>query len=68
MFIAKSNLSLQKEYVKQRQPALYGWCCELEKILSNPNLEGTVPSITWGLLGQGLLLEGEDKDAYLHFL
>ena len=68
MFIAKSNLSLQKEYVKQRQPALYGWCCELEKILSNPNLEGTVPSITWGLIGQGLLLEGEDKDAYLHFL
>lgn len=68
MFIAKSDLSLQKEYVQQRQPALYGWYCELEKILLNPNFESTIPSFTWGLLGQGLLLEGEDKDAYLHFL
>lgn len=68
MFIAKSDLILQKEYVKQRQPALYGWYSELEKILSSPNLESSLPSITWGLLGQGLLLEGEDKDAYLHFL
>ena len=68
MFIAKSDLILQKEYVKQRQPALYGWYSELENILSNPNLESTLPSVPWGLIGQGLLLEGEDKDAYLHFL
>jgi hypothetical protein len=68
MFIAKSDLSSQKEYVQQRQPFLYSWYCELEKILSNPNLESTVPSVSWGLIGQGLLLEGEDKDAYLHFL
>jgi hypothetical protein len=68
MFIAKSDLSLQKEYVKQRQPALYGWYCELDKFLSIPNLESVASNAYWGLIGQGLLLEGEDKDAYLHFL
>ena len=68
MYIAKSDLSLQKEYVKQRQSALYGWYCQLEQILSNPIVVNAESNICWGLIGQGLLLEGEDEDAYLHFL
>ncbi len=68
MYIGKSNLSLQKEHVKQRQPNLYAWYSQLEKLLSNSGLESVVASSEWEFLGQGLLLEGEDKDAYLHFL
>lgn len=68
MYIGKSNLSLQKEHVKQRQPNLYEWYCELEKILSNLGLESGVAIFDWELLGQGLLVEGNDKEAYLHFL
>jgi hypothetical protein len=68
VYIGKSNLILQKDHVKQRQPTLYAWYCQLEKLLSNSGLESVVASLEWEFLGQGLLLEGEDKDAYLHFL
>jgi hypothetical protein len=67
MNIIQSELSLQERYVLQRQPALYQWYLELKSILnSNDNTENSISR--WSLLGQGFIIEGEDKDAYLHFL
>lgn len=67
MNIIQSELSLQERYVLQRQPALYQWYLELKSILnSNDNTENSIAR--WSLLGQGLIVEGGDKDAYLHFL
>lgn len=67
MNIIQSELSLQERYVLQRQPALHHWYLELKSILNvNNNTENSISR--WSLLGQGFIIEGEDKDAYLHFL
>jgi len=68
MFIAKSDLSIQREHVRQRQPALYAWYCELDKLLSACRSGCNQFNIDWTLIGQGLLIEGADKEAFLHFL
>jgi len=68
MYIPNIDLSIQKNIIKNRQPVLYRWFEELELLLNN-SFSGSQEQLEkWQLLGQGFLLEGDDRDAYLHFL
>ena len=68
MYIPNVELLLQKNIVKQRQPILYHWFTELEKTVNTPPISNKFNTCYWQLLGQGFLLEGEDQEAYVHFL
>ena len=68
MYIPNVELSPQKNIVKQRQPILYHWFSELEKTVNTSTTSDKFNTCTWQLLGQGFLVEGEDQEAYIHFL
>ena len=68
MYIPNVRLSLQKNIIKHRQPILYHWFAELEKTVKTPSKPHKYNFSHWQLLGQGFLLEGEDREAYVHFL
>ena len=68
MYIPNVELLLQKNIVKQRQPILYHWFSELEKTVNTSTTSDKFNTCTWQLLGQGFLVEGEDQEAYIHFL
>jgi ATP-dependent Zn protease len=60
------NLSKNVEFLKlqERQPALSQWFTEFSSLCS-PSIK---QELTWDLLGNGLMIEAADKDAYLDFL
>ena len=68
MYIPNVRLSLQKNIIKHRQPILYHWFAELEKTVKTSSKPHKYNFSYWQLLGQGFLLEGEDREAYVHFL
>ena len=68
MYIPNVRLSLQKNIIKHRQPILYHWFAELEKTVKTSSKPHKYNFSHWQLLGQGFLLEGEDREAYVHFL
>lgn len=68
MYIPNAECPLQKIYIKQRQPILYNWFVELEAALNLGSTFQHNHTNQWQLLGQGFLVECDDKDAYIHFL
>ena len=60
------KLSENIEFLKlqQRQPALAQWLDEFNSLCVTP----TGNKLPWDLLGNGLMVEAADKDAYLDFL
>lgn len=63
------NISKTVEFLKwqKRQPALAQWVVEFNS-LRNVNPQCKSNETSWGLLGNGLMIEAADKDAYLTFL
>jgi hypothetical protein len=60
------NLTKNIEFLKLqgRQPALVQWLTEFSSLCDPFSKQ----DLTWGLLGNGLMIEAADKDAYLNFL
>jgi hypothetical protein len=60
------NLTKNIEFLKlqERQPALAQWLTEFSSLCDPFSKQ----DLTWGLLGNGLMIEAADKDAYLDFL
>ena len=60
------NLTKNIEFLKlqERQPALAQWLTEFSSLCDPFSKQ----DLSWGLLGNGLMIEAADKDAYLDFL
>jgi len=60
------NLNKNIEFMKlqERQPALAQWLTEFSSLCDPFSKQ----DLSWGLLGNGLMIEATDKDAYLDFL
>ena len=60
----ETSKNLQFLKLQQRQPALAQWFTEFSSLCDTSNSQ----DLSWSLLGNGLLIESADKDAYLEFL
>jgi hypothetical protein len=69
MYFPKSSSTSHHQLLITRQPALARWYEQLQGVITDhQNPDNLFSESNWRLLGHGLVIEGEDKDAYLNFL